>query len=263
MASPKPQRKIPGLYQRNGVWYLRVMVPDAIKDQPPYNGNRLRCNVSLKTRDPEVARVEALSLRAGFEAEFLRAKDALRAPKVSEVPKTLAEYIVARARHTILAKDYALRYTPDAARSLLAAIDRPQRFFTTSNDPEVVPEAQRPTEDGSLSEAALDRLQAVQGRLPAHPWASLTISVKNSKKRLPFTHADIRCLFSGAICERGELPEHRNAAGWAAYWLPLMGLYSAARLGELGQLGVGDVIDVNGINVLSIHGWAEGATRKT
>ncbi|UBM09679.1 DUF6538 domain-containing protein [Cupriavidus metallidurans] len=162
MASPKPQRRIPGLYQRNGVWYLRVMVPDAIKDQPPYNGNRLRCNVSLKTRDPEAARVQALSLRAEYEAEFLRAKDALRAPKISEVPKALAEYIVARARHSILATDDVLRYTPDAARSLLAAIDPPQRFFTTSNDPEVVPEAQRPTEDGSLSEATLERLQSLQ-----------------------------------------------------------------------------------------------------
>lgn len=435
MASPKPQRKIPGLYQRNGVWYLRVMVPDALKDQPPYNGNRLRCNVSLKTRDPEAARVEALSLRAEYEAEFLRARDAQRAPRVSEVPRALAEYIAARARHIILTTDDVLRYTPDAARGLLAAIDPPQRFFTTSNDPEVVPEGQRPTEDGSLSEVTLERLQALQGsvlsghkgelargqlkpvetvcegiaaelgitidwsapsartvlidvlratvsawgdtvrrgagepvvtpeapiaqmvdaapaeaqptaladvlkdwigvtraepdaisrtkralvrweesgcavpldkidrqaghrfkvwllepergwgdktaknvldalktllavavdsgRLPAHPWASLTIPVKDAEKRQPFTHAEVRRLFSGPIYERGELPSHRNAADWAAYWLPLMGLYTGARLGELGQLAVGDVLDVNGILVLSIHGRAEGTTVKT
>lgn len=436
MASPKPQRKIPGLYQRNGVWYLRVVVPDAIKDQPPYNGNRLRCNVSLKTRDPEAARVEALALRAEYEAEFLRAKDALRAPRVSEVPKALAEYIVARARHIILSTDDVLRYTPDAARTLLAAIDPPRRFFTAPGDPEVVPESQRPTEDGSMSEGTLDRLQTLQasvlnvrkgelargqlkpvetvceriaselgvtvdwaspsartvlidvlratvsawgdtvrrgdgepaetpeapiapvvdatapagaqpttladilqdwigakrpkpdaisrmrlalsrwedsgcavpldkidrqaghrfkvwlldaerglsdkaaknmldaikallslavdaGRLPAHPWTRLTVEVKDAKKRRPFTHADLRLLFSGSLYEHGDLPEHRNAAAWAAYWLPLMGLYSGARLGELGQMAPADVADMNGIQALLIHEEVEGTTIKS
>ncbi|WP_420996530.1 site-specific integrase [Cupriavidus sp. 30B13] len=49
------------------------------------------------------------------------------------------------------------------------------------------------------------------------------------------------------------MPENRNAAGWAAYWLPLMGLYTGARSSELGKLMVADVRDMDGVHVLSIY----------
>lgn len=69
------------------------------------------------------------------------------------------------------------------------------------------------------------------------------ISVKQAdsgkNKRLPFSLTDLQTLFSGAVYTRGDRP---NAGyGEAAYWLPLLALYTGARLEELAQLRVSDV----------------------
>lgn len=60
------------------------------------------------------------------------------------------------------------------------------------------------------------------------------------KARVPFSPEEIKLIFSTPIFAVGELPS-RGGAGEAAYWLPLLGLYTGARLDELGQLRTVDV----------------------
>ena len=54
-----------------------------------------------------------------------------------------------------------------------------------------------------------------------------------------------------------------DAGGAAAYWVPLLGLFTGARIGELCQLRVEDVADDGAGPVLRITEEAEGATLKT
>ena len=49
----------------------------------------------------------------------------------------------------------------------------------------------------------------------------------------------------------------------AAYWLPLLALYTGARLEELGQLRKKDIKESNGIWYINITDEAEGASLKT
>jgi integrase len=58
-------------------------------------------------------------------------------------------------------------------------------------------------------------------------------------KRLPFSLADLQAIFSSPVYADGERPF--QGRGEAAYWLPLLGLFTGARLEEIGQLRVADL----------------------
>lgn len=58
--------------------------------------------------------------------------------------------------------------------------------------------------------------------------------------RLPYDADALKAVFGSAIYTKGERPN--RGAGEAAYWLPLLALYTGARLGELGQLRPKDVV---------------------
>jgi integrase len=60
-----------------------------------------------------------------------------------------------------------------------------------------------------------------------------------SQKRLPFDTAALVRVFSCPVYTAGERP--KGGAGEAAYWLPLLALFTGARLEELGQLTPEDV----------------------
>lgn len=58
--------------------------------------------------------------------------------------------------------------------------------------------------------------------------------------RLPFDAAALKAVFGSAIYTKDERPN--RGAGEAAYWLPLLALYTGARLNEIGQLRPKDVM---------------------
>jgi integrase len=59
--------------------------------------------------------------------------------------------------------------------------------------------------------------------------------------RLPFDVPALRAIFSGPVYARGERPD--GGAGEAAYWLPLLGLFTGARIEELCQLRPEDIYE--------------------
>jgi integrase len=79
--------------------------------------------------------------------------------------------------------------------------------------------------------------------------------------RLPYADADLRTIFSSAVYTDGQRAE--AGGGEAAYWLPLMALYLGARLEELGQALVSDVVKVGGVLCLDINDQSEGKSVKT
>lgn len=119
-----------------------------------------------------------------------------------------------------------------------------------------------------------DRLDAVKtllnyGRrdlrwIPDNPWEGLDIPYRTERKRRPWTEPQVKVFFGLPIFTKYDLPKptFRNG-GAAAYWIPLLGLYTGARIGELCQLRVSDVFVSEGIPVLSINEEAEGAKVKS
>lgn len=69
--------------------------------------------------------------------------------------------------------------------------------------------------------------------------------------RLPYSLDDLNTIFQSPIFQAGERPT--GGAGEAAKWLPLLGLFTGARLEELGRLEVTDVGIEDGVQFLFIH----------
>ncbi len=70
-------------------------------------------------------------------------------------------------------------------------------------------------------------------------------------------------LFGQPLHTDHELPLAWNAGGDAAYWLPLLGIYTGARLSELAQLTPADVQEEAGIHFLDLNDDGPGKRIKT
>jgi len=69
----------------------------------------------------------------------------------------------------------------------------------------------------------------------------------NRDLRLPFTPIDLKAIFSPAIINKAS----KASKAWQ-YWLPMLALFTGARLNELSQLQCKDIKQVNGIWCISI-----------
>ncbi|WP_166636173.1 DUF6538 domain-containing protein [Aliiroseovarius marinus] len=75
----------------------------------------------------------------------------------------------------------------------------------------------------------------------------------------PFSTAQLQAIFSSPIysgCRSTRLraePGDTDMSGTSWYWLPLLGLWTGARLNELCQLGIDDVAEENGIWFLRLR----------
>lgn len=70
------------------------------------------------------------------------------------------------------------------------------------------------------------------------------------KSRIPFDSSDLGRIFTSPVFSQAERP--RGGKGEAAYWLPYLGLWTGARLEELGQLLVADVCCEQAMHYLNI-----------
>jgi integrase len=71
-----------------------------------------------------------------------------------------------------------------------------------------------------------------------------------AERRLEWSRKDLQRLFSSPVYTEGQ--RFAAGAGEAAWWLPVLGLWTGARLGELAQLRRDDVVQVDGIWCLRI-----------
>lgn len=128
-------------------------------------------------------------------------------------------------------------------------------------------------ENCGTPKTARDRLTALKSLLkyaaetlewiPKQPWRGLDIKSTTTHKRRPWSDAELSTLFGSPLHQRYELPDAKNAGRDAAYWIPLLGLYSGSRLGELCQLRAEDVQTVDGVPVLVLTDEGEGQSIKS
>jgi integrase len=128
-------------------------------------------------------------------------------------------------------------------------------------------------ENCNTPKTARDRLTAIKSLLkyatetlewlPKQPWHGLDIKATTTNKRRPWTSIELQTFFHSPLYQQGTLPDHPYAGQHAAYWIPLLGLYSGARLGELCQLRTQDVQTLEGIPVLVLTDEGEGQSIKS
>lgn len=76
---------------------------------------------------------------------------------------------------------------------------------------------------------------------PSNVAEGISVKVADGGKmqRQPFSLSDLQAIFSSPVYANGDRPKGGRLE--AAYWLPLLGLFTGARLEEIGQLRVSDV----------------------
>jgi len=89
---------------------------------------------------------------------------------------------------------------------------------------------------------SLFRIAVEQDVIPLDPAA--TVKAPSAKGEAPprryYDADELKAVFGSAIYTKGERPN--RGAGEAAYWLPLLALYTGARLNEMGQLRPKDIL---------------------
>jgi integrase len=83
---------------------------------------------------------------------------------------------------------------------------------------------------------------------------------QSKKRRKPFSAEDIKAIFSSPIYTDSKRP--KGGAGEAAYWIPLLGLFTGARLNEIAQLTPHDVRTSEGVWYIHFTNEGEGQSLK-
>jgi integrase len=92
------------------------------------------------------------------------------------------------------------------------------------------------------------------GLIPDHvPWADPFSNMRLDEPepvRAPWEPNELRVLFGSSVFTKGDRP--KAGRGEAAFWLPLLGLFTGARLGEIAPLSAADVKTDELTNIHSI-----------
>ncbi|MGE4193307.1 MAG: DUF6538 domain-containing protein [Pseudodesulfovibrio sp.] len=121
----------------------------------------------------------------------------------------------------------------------------------------------------TVNDRALGAISAVLGwaetndLIEQNPAAKVKVKAVKVKKtvRLPYTVDDLNAICRFPVYTEGERPQ--AGGGEAAKWLPLMGIFTGARLEELGQLTVDDIREEQGIAYFDMTATGRGKRRKT
>ena len=95
-----------------------------------------------------------------------------------------------------------------------------------------------------------------QGYVESNPFSGLAVRyVSSRRKRDPFTPKQLATIFSSGVFEAGHQSRPRGAT-WQDlenYWIPLIGMFTGMRLGEIAQLTTEDIRQVQDIWVFDVH----------
>jgi len=99
--------------------------------------------------------------------------------------------------------------------------------------------------------------------LPKNPWVGLDIKSRTTANRQPWSEMHLKILLGHDIWQRGLLPTDTKAGGMAAYWIPLLAMYTGARCSELCQLKVIDISVTGNTPTFRITDEGEGQQVKS
>jgi integrase len=99
--------------------------------------------------------------------------------------------------------------------------------------------------------AAIFATAVQNGKLDKNPCFGMEkLKVPPKQQDSPYSIQELQTIFSSKVFTEGYRP--KGLAGEATYWMPLLSLYSGARLNELGQLFIEDIANEDGIDYYMI-----------
>jgi integrase len=255
-------RHVTGLFRRGGSYYLRVVLPLNHPLKPRYRNGRYvvslgQCTVAEANRRGVLKRAELLY---GFKPSAATIVESVKLQTVYE------------------------RWCKASVRSddTAAAMARAVRLFETVLDDRDIQSITRKdgdtfrswlTEQATTTKTARDRLNWIKTLLkyasqdleliPRNPWIGLEIKTKTTQVRRPWDKEHLTRLFSHDIWQKGAIPTIKFAGGICAYWIPLIALYTGARLSEICQLEVKNIQEIDGLAVMKITSTGEEQSVKS
>jgi integrase len=93
---------------------------------------------------------------------------------------------------------------------------------------------------------AIFEVAFINDKIPTNPAHGVKAPrAKGDKPRLPFLPEHLALIFNSPVFTQGARP--KGGKGEAAYWLPLISLWTGARVSEIAQLQTGDIKEEEGI----------------
>jgi integrase len=181
-----------------------------------------------------------------------------KAGRQSYPPKTISKYTKAVDRYEALTEDPSM-----------AVIDRPsgalfKRALKGLEGADAL--SDETVRDTLINCGTLLNYYASQtGNIPASLWAKLTDKPTDAPKEAPrdeWAQDELVKLFGLPVWQRYALPKGKNGGLDAAYWVPLLGLFTGARVTELCQLRIDDFTLEGGTWFLRMAVTAEGQSLK-
>lgn len=258
-----------GLFRRGGSYYIRIVLPQNHPLRENYRSGRLvqtlgACSHREAMRQGTVRRAEVL---AGFVAAGLP----MAASTQTEETCPPVEPIRLRAVYNRWLKSKPL--TADS----IACCGRALKLFEVQTNDTPLQHLTRSQGDAfrawlqtlpTTSKTARDRMNWVKSLLkyaaqeleviPKSPWIGLDIKSRTTAKRQPWSDEHLRTLLAHEIWRQGKLPADTKAGGLAAYWIPLIAMYTGARCSELCQLNVRDICTTGNTPTVKITDDGEG-----
>lgn len=260
-----------GLFRRNGYFYVRVLLPLL---HPLRLTGKSRIVKSLGTSMPSEAKIRALETRL----------------KILQNLDTSVHWDAPKPTITALApKTHSLREIYDKwkqsqprSKDSINSCDRSLKLFETLVGNVAVEQINRAMgaqfrthlmQLDTTPKTARDRLIWVKSLLNyAHRdleltnrnvWNGIDISFKTTKRRRPWTDKELITLFSQPLFTQKKLPRNKKAGGWAAYWVPLIAVFSGARVSEICQLTADDIDTNTSHPTIKIRSRSENQRLKT
>lgn len=267
-----------GLFARGGAYYLRVVLPLHHPLLDRYKSGKVvsslgRCSHREAIRLGTIKRAEILwgesfhPKRTDISTDINRCQGA--------TPNAI-KHVLLRDVYDLWVK--ASRKTADS----IAACNRAVKIFEqhTHNPPlnqvtrslgnefrsflQTLPTTPKTARDRlnwikSLLKYAAQDLELI----PKSPWVGLDIKSKTTVSRQVWSTDWLEKLLGHEIWQNGQLPKDKKAGGLAAYWIPLLALYTGARCSELCQLLVQDIDTTEHVPLIKITDQGEGQHVKT
>ncbi|PUE40189.1 site-specific integrase [Limnohabitans sp. Bal53] len=270
--------QLTGLFDRGGAYYLRVVLPLHHPLLDRYKSGKVvtslgRCSHREAIRLGTIKRAEIL-WGESFHPKRIEILTDINRCKAA-TPDT-AKPVLLRDVYDLWVQ--ASRRTADS----IAACNRAVKLFEqhTHNPPLNQMTRSLGNEFRSFlqtlpttSKTARDRLNWVKSLLkyaaqdleliPKSPWVGLDIKSKTTASRQVWSTDWLQKLLGHEIWQNGQLPKDKKAGGLAAYWIPLLALYTGARCSELCQLLVQDIDTSGHVPLIKITDQGEGQHVKT
>lgn len=263
-----------GLFRRGGSYYLRIVLP---QNHPLLNKYRSgRFIQTLGACSHRDAVIQGTLCRAQVLAGFVAETPLVMAPAMTE--KACPSQPSIRLRDVY---DRWVKSKPLTADSV-ACCGRALKLFETQTNNKPLQDLTRAEGDAfrawlqtlpTTTKTARDRMNWVKSLLkyaaqeleviPKSPWVGLDIKSRTTARRQPWSNEHLKTLLGHEIWQKGALPMDTKAGGIAAYWIPLMAMYTGARCSELCQLRRTDITITGTTPTISITDEGEGQRVKS